>query len=374
MSSERYVLFFGVLLTFASSTNGAQTCSLAPWSEFYEVGGSVSFEQSPDDCRLVTSLTSSMPAAAAVAHFRPAGGTTSLRLSFRIDLSDLAGQTAFQGVTVLSAVSRSAIEISGNSVANIVRLGVSGGTASRNLIVVAGCTTSTTGLCSSSSPIEAVSTIGLDIQIGTGEKGWVRWWLDQPFDQPPTGEMNGLDNAPLVNIERVALGLSSANTPFVQSFINKVITFDNISYGDDLITWRPNEIEGNAACQLGHQIIFGLGVENTTCSGSFQLPSLASGVTFTHSPHRTYWTSWPWTADAGPYFILLESVEPRMSVFLCDIPCGPAARCHAAGSPAVPLQIPLDLPAGNYSLVVKTIGAADSCAGYRLTTVGPLGR
>lgn len=349
----------------------AQPCDIPPWSEIYESGGAVSIEQGDDGCSIAASLTMSLPTSAAVTHFRRRDVSAPLRASFRVDLSELNDLNALQLARLFSGVSQTAVPVDSAMDADVFTVIVFGNLAGtvRHLGFTAACTGAPGGRCSASVSLTTDRpTIGLELDIGKGD-GALRWWIDRPFSEPPTGEFTEIDNATWIGVDRLSLGLASPTAAFAQTQVNSAVIFDRIEFGDDLLAWRNHEIEGDPACPVGPPISPIFSTSGTTCGGSQFLPTLASGSTGPRTPARNYTLTLE-----PPLSIHLTETEPfGAAVFLCDLQCGPAARCHFASVPGTPMAVPPGFPAGDYAVIVKAVGGPSSaCGEYTLTLSGPL--
>jgi hypothetical protein len=377
-------LLFHAALLFAAAANA---CDQPPFSERYENHGTATWTQGDGGCELRSTLVANDVTAAGVAHFQRRDGSSPLHLSFRLDLSELTSVNAIQSVSIAAATSKAAVPSGDRTSADLFRLTVLGNIqgTSRQLGIVAACTSAPGGLCTAIAPITNDNPhIGLRLTIGAGN-GSLQVWIDDDFEGAPTVSLQGIDNAALGAIERVVLGLNSASQAFLATHVGETVTFGQVAMrlvhpiqvvdangtgaGDDQLFHVDFESVGAPGCgDDALPIPLGSTVVGTTCGGTHVLPTLASGSTSGYAPERLFVFSQPEPRDRT--FQVNSELAPAMAVFVCSRQCGPSARC-VGGAATAPLAIS-QLPAGEHIVVVKTLGPADLCGEFDLDIFGPL--
>ena len=231
-----YVGFFWLA---ATSVACAQTCTL-PVPFVYEfqtnVTASLSSANAGDPCALSVALNNGAgPAASGFLHYRRAAPLTSVRYGFHFDataLSDIgAGPLAVQ----LFAASSPTVN---NSVSNIVWIILRGGTQPfLHLAVAAGGNPPVTGAVVVLSQL--ANTLRLEINVGSGTAGTVRYWINHAFTDPPDGVIDnsgaGLDNAAWIGVIGAEIGVSSPSSRFRAGNGGDAIVFDQIDSSDDVL-------------------------------------------------------------------------------------------------------------------------------------------
>lgn len=165
---------------------------------------------------------------------------TSVRYGFRIDASALTGVTtasrSFQIFAASSPVVVSAwpqlltVNMVGGSPFPALQLITPRGGKTREQVTV---------------PLSAATVmLRVEINVGTGTTGNVRYWIDADYSNPPTGILNdggaGLDNAAWSGVIAAAIGMSSTTSAF-RTNCGGTFTIDHITSSDDLLAWDDFE-------------------------------------------------------------------------------------------------------------------------------------
>ncbi len=358
------LIMMSVLLPALASS---QNCVEPPFTERYAFGGSLSEVGSGPGCRLEARLSGMANGAATVHTVRRDAGEP-LTMNFRADLSELIGQNAIQHVSLASAVSRMAIGEGSDATGDLFRVNVGGnlpGTA-KVLHIGAACAGCPGNTRFASTPLASAHPfIRTELDIGAGIDGELRIWVDTDASEPPTLVLADLDNLAWAGVDRLSVGLGSASPSFLTAFAGIPVAFDRIGIGDPQYFHSGFEPEG-VACD-GSPLFMNTLISGNTCTGGNLSPTLASGSTTARSPESIYTFS---LAEERLWTFSIESPVPGMSAFVCRDFCGPAALCLGAGSAGVPLDA--ELPAGDYRVIVKQVGAPDQCGDFTLSTSGPL--
>jgi len=357
-----------LLLAFAAP---ALACPEPPFNETVELGGTATWLEGDDGCALDVRIDANVRGSAAMAHLRRRDQGPPLELSFRVDLSALIGQNLVQGNDLVHAVSAQPAGSGDQRNATVFALSVFGNIAgtSRTLGVFGACPAQPGGQCQLSVPLPTARpevTLRLEEGAGTGS---LRLWVDTPTSDAPTAVMNGLDTLALGGIERLALGLGNPSSGFLAGQAGRTVRFDRIALADDQLAWISHEAGEDANCPVGLPLPANSVVAGNTCSGSFDLPSLASGSTRNRSPAVLYSFALPEPRNGS--FAVTEPTPFGAALFLCETPCGPATRCIATGDAGNPLVF--SQLQGTWHLVVKAVGGPSGfCGSYTVTHTGPL--
>jgi hypothetical protein len=186
-----------------------------------------------DPCSLGVALSAGAgPTASGFLHYRRAVPVSTARYGFRLDTGALTNLNNLQGAQIFAAVSP-AIAGSPRS-ADLLQINVSGS----NLQFIAAGTAQQVALV----PLtQSVNTVRVEITVGSGTAGAVRYWINHAFSDPPDGVLDhsgaGLDNAAWSGVLGAELGLSSASNPFRANQATHVVTFDQIESSDDVLFW-----------------------------------------------------------------------------------------------------------------------------------------
>jgi hypothetical protein len=236
----------GALLMVARSA-GAQDAE--PWPvPFERFNGTIytALNIAPDDSSYGLTLFLSQtvvqpffseagPVAAAFMYYVRPQPITFARYRFRIDASELTGASdssrAFQIFTASAPVMVA-------SWPQLLTVNLLGGTPYPILQL----TTPRGG----GKPIEqvlvplsaAIAMVRVEIDVGAGTAGRVRYWIDADYSEQPTGVLdddgNGLDNAAWSGVIGAAIGMSSTTSEF-RAMCGGTFTIDQIGSSDDLL-------------------------------------------------------------------------------------------------------------------------------------------
>lgn len=378
------------VLTMTWPTLAAAECSLAPFNETWTSQGSAIVQASADGdgCELRVAMDKNSDAAAAgVVHFRRRERTAPLRFRFRIDPLLHGGLGAGQSVTLAMGVARSA-PAAGLPSPLLFRIGAFKPVqpSPKGIAISAACTRSPDGVCSVGHQYlpqfpQYTHQVAIELHIGAGKAGRLRYWIHSDFSQPSTGELSDLDNAGWGGIERITLGLASAGSSLRHVSAQYPMRFDRILLDDDQLAWHDFEPGASEACQIEPTIVplpspTPTLLTGTTCGGGRALTVLASGSTWAPASERIHALDIAAgdTPSGQPVSIVIQSpVWQGMAMFLCERQCAPTNRCLAAahGSDAVPGTLQTLLTPGRYHLVVKSLWSSGTCGDYSVQIDAP---
>lgn len=356
-----------MLALLAAPAVFAQDCVEAPFTEVYEHRGQVVSSAEVDGCAFDSTLTGDATSAATV-HTVRRDVPESLRMFFRVDLSELDGIDAVQTVSLASAVSQSVVGTGNDANADMFRILVYGNLPgdARWLAFTAACS-----VCGNNMAIGTLllqsdrPEIGIELDIGAGSDGELRVWIDTPFGEPPSSTLSGLDNAAWFGAYRLSLGLSSPTPAFASAQSGNTVRFDRFGIGDSQLVWRDFEPDGEVCS--APPLFTTIPVLGNTCGAEVLLPTLAAGSTNTQAPTHVYSLALP--SPGWPGVLTLES-ESDLAAFVCWEFCGPAVRCVGAATPGNPLPLAGALP--GEQRVVVTSRLPGICGEYTLGLNGPL--
>jgi hypothetical protein len=84
----------------------------------------------------------------------------------------------------------------------------------------------------------AIAMVRVEIDVGAGAAGRVRYWIDSDYSEQPTGVLdddgNGLDNAAWSGVIGAAIGMSST-TSELRATCGGTFTIDQIGSSDDVL-------------------------------------------------------------------------------------------------------------------------------------------
>ena len=208
------LVLLGLLLGARAS---AQNCH--PPGSFYRtstIRGSLVMQPGVGtDCDLVATLDPTIDAAAgAFAWYRLSTPVTvQWRISFRLDLSQQPPLTLFSGFGLFDANSATAYPPVNGNVA-LVRAAILADESTFDkpfaLVLVFACNGSIFPCAAKSDGALADGDlVRVELNMGAGAGGFVRWWINGEFTDPPTGEADDLDNVAWGGVSSVALGAFS---------------------------------------------------------------------------------------------------------------------------------------------------------------------
>jgi hypothetical protein len=168
----------------------------------------------------------------------------SVRFSFRVNLSEFAADFAVDGVYILAVTSRSAAAV--QSGIPILRIALIGGTGPLSAYVeyFGYCGVgSVNSMCGGGEQFIGVDgteiadgdRLSFEIGVGTGTDGWVRYWLNSDFTDPPTLAIENLDNGAMAGPEDIALGAFGPGDAFAPT--GTALRFFDIVTSDDELFW-----------------------------------------------------------------------------------------------------------------------------------------
>jgi hypothetical protein len=193
-----------------------------------------------DACALSVALNAGAgPTAAGFLHYRRAAPLSAVRYGFRIDASALTNFTSPTQVVQLFAASSPIVSA---GVSHVLQIQLAGGSGNATLGLQAACAGCASGVFVAHAPLaQALNTIRVEIILGSGTAGMVRYWLNRPFSDPPDGLIDnngvGLDNAAWIGVIGAELGLSSPTNGFRANHAGNTLVFDQIESTDDTVFW-----------------------------------------------------------------------------------------------------------------------------------------
>jgi hypothetical protein len=235
--------YLGFLWLAAASAVSAQTCDLpVPFQyEFqHNVTASLSAANASDPCALSVALNNGAgPTASGFLHYRRGTPTTFIRYGFRVDTSALTNFSLPNRLVQLFAASSPAVSTSPGPVSNVLQILIVGG-SSPTLRFYAASASSVSGLLLRQvSLTQTVNTVRFEINVGSGTAGFVRYWINHQFTDPPDGVIDhngaGLDNAAWIGVIGAELGMSSPSNGFRIDYGGSIILFDQIESSDDVL-------------------------------------------------------------------------------------------------------------------------------------------
>lgn len=381
MSARKLFALAGLLLAGV-----ANACVVAPFNEVWANQGSATWAETVGDCRLDVSLaTGSDGTAAATAHYVRRDPSQPFRASFRVGLPQGLTLSIIQSVQLLRGVARSAPS-AGPPQARVFGVSLHGNLSSTQFIptIWAACTSQPSGQCVASfagvTAADFPLRITVEMAMGAGEAGTMKYWLGENTSGAPTGTLSNLDNAAWGGIERISLGLSESSPAFRQVLAGRILQLDQIVVGDPTEFWNGFDssdvldLVPNAA-PIGNAGAPGSVINGSTCGGSLALPQVASGSSSLIGPVAIH------PIPAGNVNVrqirVSTSAAWEPAIFLCGAGLGPASPCISAaqastGSSSLPvLAIPSLV---ERHLIVGRLAPGDTaCYPYTLQVTGTLG-
>jgi hypothetical protein len=231
----------GSCLLAAASIVSAQNCTLpVPFQYEFQnhVTASLSAANTTDPCALNVAVDSgTSPTAAGFLHYRRATATASVRYGFRLDTGALMNfSTALQNVQLFAA-SSPIVSAGPPAVSNLLQISLFGGSSNPTLHFNAAYSG---GVLSSNPALaQTVNTVRVEIKVGSGTNGSVRYWLNHNFSDPPDGVIDnngaGLDNAAWLGVIGAEIGLSTPSNGFRANQAAHALVFDQIESSDDVL-------------------------------------------------------------------------------------------------------------------------------------------
>jgi hypothetical protein len=231
----------GVALATAAPYAAAQSCTPAPPFQYFfqtQAAATLSAAAPSSPCQLSVALPSGVgPTASAFLHYRRPQLLTNVRYSFRLDATALTQFSApTQGVQVFAAVSPI---VQFGSVSNMLSVRLAGGVDP--MLIFDAASSVRPGLIETSSVNlgQMVNVVRVEIAVGDTTAGYVRYWINHTFSDPPDGVINdggfGLDNSLWLGIVGAEVGLSGASNGFRSNQAGAALVFDQIESNDDVL-------------------------------------------------------------------------------------------------------------------------------------------
>ena len=228
-----------IVTQFAS----AQNCTLPiPFQYEFQTGVTASLSAAGvgDPCVLSVALGNGTgPTASGFLHYRRASPTTSVRYGFRVDTRALTSLTLANRVIQLFSASSPVVVTSPLSVSHLLRLELLGSTTPQLRFVTA-IGGSLPAVSNVALP-QTLNTIRVEINVGGGTAGFVRYWINHAFTDPPDGVLDnagaGLDNAAWMGVIAAEIGLSAPSDQFHANDAGNAVVFDQIESNDDILFW-----------------------------------------------------------------------------------------------------------------------------------------
>jgi hypothetical protein len=230
----------GIALALAGTGAVAQSCSLpVPFQYEFQnrVTASLAAANSTDPCTLSVALNSSpTPTDAGFLHYRRAQPTTLVRYGFRLDFSALTNFSAANDVVHVFSASSPTVIAPG--VSNVLDMYLVGG-AQPALHFSAAASGPSGQVAAVKSLTQTANVVRVEISIGSGANGVVRYWINRAFGDPPDGVIDnsgtGLDNAAWIGVISAELGLSSPSAVFRANHAGSALVFDQVESSDDVL-------------------------------------------------------------------------------------------------------------------------------------------
>ncbi len=369
------------LLALAATCTIASACSAPPFNEMWTNQGTATWIGTDSDCRLESTLAANSDGtAAAVAHYRRHYPSETFRASFRVGLPTGLSLSIIQNAQLFRGVAKTA-PAAGPYNARMLGVTLGGNVQGTKFIAgfFAACGGASSGQCVMFGPQLDASAFPLrvtvDLTIGAGSAGTLKYWLGDDVSGPPTGTLTNLDNAAWGGVERVSLGLSDSSSNFRQVLAGRPIVLDQVIANDTGVFWSdfdssdiPDLVPNAAAIPEPPRQMQG-----STCGGTNLLPQVASGASALVGPVAIHAIP---AGNTNLRQIQISTPNPAGSAaFLCGAGLGPASPCTAAiysGTSWGPLFFMPSL--FDRALIVGRIGGSDtSCYSYTLTISGTLG-
>jgi hypothetical protein len=230
----------GAMLALSGSGLCAQSCTLPiPFQYEFQnnVAATLAAANAADPCALNAALNSGAgPTAAGFLHYRRARATTTVRYGFRVDFSALTNFTSANHVVHLFSATSPTVLAPG--VSNILDIYLVGGTqpAMRFSAAASGPSGQFVTI---QSLAQTVNVVRVEINVGSGTNGLIRYWINHAFSDAPDGIIDnggaGLDNAGWLGVIGAQIGLSSPSSAFRANHAGSALFFDQIESNDDVL-------------------------------------------------------------------------------------------------------------------------------------------
>jgi hypothetical protein len=231
----------GLALFSSVAVAQAQSCALPiPFKYEFQsrATATLSAPIATDPCAFAVSVDGGAgPTAAAFLHYRRATPLTSVRYGFRIYTTALSGFAGGHSFQVFSA-SSPVVTGTPSAMSSLLTLSVRGSGADPELIFRAANGGGLPANAVQSLPLGG-HTVRVEIGVGAGTSGAVRYWIDHAYSDTPDGVIDnggaGLDNGAWLGVVGAEIGVSSASNQFRSGNAGNVIVFDQIESSDDVL-------------------------------------------------------------------------------------------------------------------------------------------
>lgn len=161
--------------------------------------------------------------------------------SFRVDTSQLGDPLHLvDDVSILSASARVPYPLIDGKATLAKVLLIGGAGASPQLLVAAACFDGLPLVCSNmGGALIDGDLVRLELTVGAGAAGELRWWINAGYDEEPTGTLGNLDNAPWRGVQAVALGAFEPSGSIASN--GTTLAFRDIESFDDTLFWSGFE-------------------------------------------------------------------------------------------------------------------------------------
>jgi hypothetical protein len=239
-------------MLFALHIAQAQTCAVPmPFAYSFQNQGTASLQGTDPNtqCALNVSLNSTATGVgAAFLHYRRTVPSTSLRFSFRMDMTGIAPilTLANRDVQLFSASSSNLVGTPPDVNSQLLNVYLGGSASGPFLRMIAACSGEPSHSIQVPQPLTGnVNVLRFQINVGSGTSGSVTYWINADFTDPPTGIIDnqgaGLDNAAWGGIIAAEIGMSSPTPVFQTNNTGGVLVIDQIATTDDTIFWQNFE-------------------------------------------------------------------------------------------------------------------------------------
>jgi hypothetical protein len=230
---------FGLLA--ATSAACAQTCSLpVPFKYVFQTQATATLSSTNpgDPCGLSVALGNAAgPTASGFLHYQRAHPLTSVRYGFRVDTQALSPMHG--GIQLFSANAPVAPIAPGIPQSGVLTISLVQDSPNPMLRFFAARSGNQGAQSANPELSPGLHTIRVQIAVGSGTAGSVRFWIDHAFSDPPDGVLDnggaGLDNAAWVGVIGAELGVSTADAFFRANHAGAIVAFDQIESSDDLL-------------------------------------------------------------------------------------------------------------------------------------------
>jgi len=233
--------YLGLVLSGWAAVAGAQGCALPiPFHYVFQTQATATFSSTNpgDPCGLGVALGNGAgPTASGFLHYQRAQPLTSVRYGFRVDtraLSPMHGAIQLFSANAPVAPITPGVPQSGVLTISLVQNSPS------PLLRFFGARSGNQGAqFADPSLTPGVHTIRVQIAVGSGTAGSVRFWIDHAFSDQPDGVLDnggtGLDNAAWIGVIGAELGVSTADSFFRTNHAGAIVAFDQIETSDDVL-------------------------------------------------------------------------------------------------------------------------------------------